>query len=590
MSAECEASPWAHAGLVAALFAVDFRLGGVAVRTRAGHVRDEWLRQLLALLPKGTPVRRVQPGIDDESLLGGLDLAATLRAGRRLASTGLLAQAEGGVLIMPMAERVPAATAARIVAALDLGLPVTGPAQATPRAPLQFGIVALDEGENPDESPPRILTDRLAFHLDLESISHRDIEIFDYNLERVSEARHRLALVETLPSAIDALVTVAARFGLVSFRGPLFALRAARALCALRGADQVEEDDLALAARLVLAPRAVAFLPESQPESAPAEPDEGTEPISVPEGNTGENEAAPEDLADILVAATLSAIPPKLLDRLSAGAQRGKTERSGKSESKGSSAQRGRPIGVRADDLRQGRLGLIDTLRAAAPWQRLRASTHRVEHTSRILVRREDFRIVRFRNRRSTTAIFVVDASGSAAMQRLAEVKGAIELLLADCYVRRDSVALISFRGKSAEIVLPPTRSLVRAKRTLAGMSGGGGTPLASGIDVALELADRVRRKGQSPLLVVMTDGRANIGRDGEPGRTRAFEDALNAGQRVKATGIAALAIDTAPLILVRAERPTLRLGEAMNARYLQLPNAEAARVSDAVRASAAPA
>jgi magnesium chelatase subunit D len=93
--------------------------------------------------------------------------------------------------------------------------------------------------------------------------------------------------------------------------------------------------------------------------------------------------------------------------------------------------------------------------------------------------------VSRFKQRRETTTIFVVDASGSAALHRLAEAKGAVELLLADCYVRRDRVAMLAFRGKGAELMLPPTRSLVRAKRSLAGLPGGGGTPLAAGMDAA---------------------------------------------------------------------------------------------------------
>jgi magnesium chelatase subunit D len=92
----------------------------------------------------------------------------------------------------------------------------------------------------------------------------------------------------------------------------------------------------------------------------------------------------------------------------------------------------------------------------------------------------DDFRVTRYKQRSETTTIFVVDASGSAALHRLAEAKGAVELLLADCYVRRDRVAMIAFRGPGAELLLPPTRSLVRAKRSLAGLPGGGGTPLAS--------------------------------------------------------------------------------------------------------------
>jgi magnesium chelatase subunit D len=118
----------------------------------------------------------------------------------------------------------------------------------------------------------------------------------------------------------------------------------------------------------------------------------------------------------------------------------------------------------------------------------------------RVLVRRDDFRVQRLRERRETTTVFVVDASGSAALHRLAEAKGAIELLLAECYVRRDRVALIAFRGRpgaaGAELLLPPTRSLVRAKRSLADLPGGGGTPLAHGLDAARALAEDVSRRG----------------------------------------------------------------------------------------------
>src|SRR4029450_5166679 len=114
-----------------------------------------------------------------------------------------------------------------------------------------------------------------------------------------------------------------------------------------------------------------------------------------------------------------------------------------------------------------------------------------------------------FRQRTRTTTIFVVDASGSSALNRLAEAKGAVELLLADCYVRRDRVALLAFRGRGADLLLPPTRSLVAAKRGLGGLPGGGGTPLAAGIEAGLALADAVGRKGETPVVILLTDGRA---------------------------------------------------------------------------------
>ena len=160
---------------------------------------------------------------------------------------------------------------------------------------------------------------------------------------------------------------------------------------------------------------------------------------------------------------------------------------------------RGRQVGTRRGDPRGGgRLDLVETLRAAAPWQPLRrraddarraAATHTAPHTApqpRVLVRPDDFRIRRLFEPAGTTAIFVVDASGSSAVNRMAEAKGAVELLLAESYARRDEVALIAFRGAQAEILLPPTRAIAAAKRALAALPGGGGTPLASAIDRAV--------------------------------------------------------------------------------------------------------
>ncbi|MDP3822758.1 MAG: VWA domain-containing protein, partial [Burkholderiales bacterium] len=243
---------------------------------------------------------------------------------------------------------------------------------------------------------------------------------------------------------------------------------------------------------------------------------------------------------------------------------------------------RGRPAGVRRGEPRAGaRLNVIETLRAAAPWQLLRRR-EMAPGTTRIQVRREDFHVTRFKQRSETTAVFVVDASGSAALNRLAETKGAVELLLADCYVRRDSVAVIAFRGRSAELLLPPTRSLVRAKRSLAGLPGGGGTPLAAGIDAAVALADAVRRRGATPVLVMLTDGRANIARDGAPGRAQASEDALVAARQVRVAGFSALLLDTSP----QPQEPARELAQAMGAVYLPLPYAGASVLSQAVRAA----
>jgi magnesium chelatase subunit D len=113
---------WADAQLAAALLAVDpLGLGGAVLRAGPGPMRDAWLDHMKALLPAGAPLRRVPAGIEDERLFGGLDLAATLKAGRPLASRGVLAESDGGLVILAMAERLGAETAGRIAQVLDRG-------------------------------------------------------------------------------------------------------------------------------------------------------------------------------------------------------------------------------------------------------------------------------------------------------------------------------------------------------------------------------------------------------------------------------------------------------------------------------------
>jgi len=148
--------------------------------------------------------------------------------------------------------------------------------------------------------------------------------------------------------------------------------------------------------------------------------------------------------------------------------------------------------------------------------------------------------------------------------------------------VRRDEVALIAFRGQRAELILPPTRSLVRAKRALAALPGGGGTPLAAGIESLLLLAQSEQRRGHTPVAVVLTDGRANVGRDGAPGRAAGEADALAAARALRAAQLNAVLIDTSP----RPQPQAAQLAEAMGARYVPLPHADAKAVTAAVQAA----
>ncbi len=562
--------------LTARLFAVDpVGLGGVVLRALPGPVRDRWIALLRGLLGPGAPLRRVPIGVGDDRLLGGLDLAATLETGRPVEERGILAEADGGVLLLAMSERMGAATAARLAQVLDAQEVRLERDGFSSRRSTRLGIVALDEGIDDEERTPAAMLERLAFRPSLAGLSLRDTGGWEGSPRELARARERLAGVALPGEVLEALVAAAFALGISSLRAPQLALRAARAAAALAGRERVEEADCSLAAGLVLAPRATRLpAPESgelpEPE-APAEPEAGLAPDGEGSGS----------LEDRLVASARSAIPSGLLEQLADGELRGRA--SGRSGGRAASALRGRPAGVRRGSVGGGaRLSLVETLRAAAPWQglRRRAAGAASGRRARIRVAREDFRVVRFRRRAEVTSIFVVDASGSTALHRLAEAKGAVELLLSDCYVRRDRVALIAFRGRSAELLLPPTRSLVRAKRSLGGLPGGGATPLASGIETATRLAEGLRRRGGSPLQVFLTDGQANVARDGTAGRAQAAEDALRAGRELRLLGLRALLVDTSPRPQMRARR----LAEAMDAPYLPLPLADAHSLSGVVR------
>ncbi|MCD0423157.1 magnesium chelatase subunit D [Rubrivivax sp. JA1024] len=580
---------WSDAVTAAQLFAVDpVGTGGVLLRSRAGPVRDRWLAMLRAALPPEQPYKHLPLHIADGRLLGGLDLSATLLAGRPVAERGLLSEADGGVLVVAMAERLQSSTNVYLTAAMDAHETAVERDGLSLRMPARFGVVALDEGLE-DEFSPAGLRDRLGFHLDLDQFAWRETDDFPISLDDIRAARARLADIKVESEQIEAVCTAAAALGIISLRAPLLAIRAAKASAALFDRTKIEQDDITLAARLVLAPRATVFPQQEQPDQADEPPPpEPPPPEDDNQDNNDQEQQTPDidkALDEVILAAVKAAMPPGVLEAMRASAGRARARSAGKAGELQKSKKRGRPAGSIRGELRDGsKLNVIETLRAAAPWQplRRRQAEGRNGSAPRILVEKDDFRIARFKQRTETITIFVVDASGSAALHRLAEAKGAVELLLADCYVRRDQVAMISFRGTIAEILLPPTRSLARAKRSLAGLPGGGGTPLASGLDCAFMLADSIKRKGQTPTVIVLTDGRANIARDGAPGRPQAEEDAKTSARQFRVAGISSVVIDMSPRPGPQAEA----FAKEMDARYLPLPHADATVLAQAVTAA----
>jgi magnesium chelatase subunit D len=551
-------SPWEDALLAARLFAGDpAKLAGIRLRARAGPVRDRWIAYLKSQLSVGVPFRKIPAGIGADRLLGGLDLAATLGANRPVYLPGVLAEAHDGVAILPMAERTAPHVTAGLMAVLDEGEVLVERDGLTLRSPARIGVVMLDEGVD-DEAPSAALTERMAITISLEGITISEAEV------PPSVPAMRAEIIPS-DSAIAALCSVAAAFGIESARAPILALGVAAASAAEAGRTAIADEDLVIATRLALFPRARTF-PQADAET----PEQDEAPPDDTQGER-ENDGEVGQVADRVIEAIRSALPPDVLAGLEKAAATGRSTQSGRgSAALRKSLTRGRPIGVRPGKPAAGaRLHLIETLRAAAPWQKLRR-----KHDERpgIRVRSDDFRIRRFAERSESTLIFVVDASGSAAVERLAETKGAVELLLAEAYVRRTQVALIAFRGAGAEMILPPTRSLVRAKKCLADMVGGGGTPLAAGVQAGQALAEAQRGQGRTPFLILMTDGRANIARDGAPGRVQADEDAKAAAKMLGFSGIKSVVID----IAARPRDDARLLAAAMGADYAALPRVDA--------------
>ena len=296
-------SPWTDAVRAAMLFATDpFGLHGVCLRAQASPVRDQWLTRFRGCLPTAMPVRRLPIHSTEERLLGGLDLAATLAAGRPVAARGVLAETDGGILLLAMAERLPASTAAHLGAVLDTGQVVLERDGLTLRTPARCGIVALDEGLAEDECPPAALLDRLAFHVYLDDIGVGATALPDDCAGQVAAARERLLAVRSDDRILVALCEAACGLGITSVRAPLLALRAARANAALDGRDAIIDADAAAAGRLVLAPRATA-LPDAEPDGVPEPHEPDPQPPGDMQSNDDDEPGGDAPPSDLVVAA-----------------------------------------------------------------------------------------------------------------------------------------------------------------------------------------------------------------------------------------------------------------------------------------------
>jgi magnesium chelatase subunit D len=334
----------------------------------------------------------------------------------------------------------------------------------------------------------------------------------------------------------------------------------------------VREEDLKTAVTLVLLPRASVRLQQPAAAETEMEPRPHEE-----EPSQQRQDQLPEDL---VIQALDCKLPEELLKLASGNGSAGVRRRHANGRPTPNSG-RGRFVRAVADSPDNRSIALEATLRAAAPYQQYRQDSRQ----RALQVTARDLRYKQFTQKAGMLFIFAVDASGSMALNRMNQAKGALIKLLQQAYLHRDKVALISFRSDRAEVLLPPTRSVELARRVLDALPAGGGTPLAAGIDAALTLARRAQYSGvRQAMLVLFTDGLVNVGRGDSP-RKAIWEELSETCAAFRLGGWPSVVIDTRSHLLSGGEAK--RLAQMLDAKYVYLQQPDGRTVHEAVAAYA---